>query len=284
MRDDHERSVEMRVAVLGTGIMGAPMARNIAAAGHDVVVWNRTRDRAEATGLPVAGSPAEALEGADVLVTMLHDLDAVHAALAGVDLGRVAWMQSSTVGLEVGELATLGGRLVDAPVLGSRKPAEEGALTVFLAGPAEARDAVRPVADAVAAKVVDVGDRVGDATRLKLVMNLWVFFLTESTAELLALADAAGVEPRLVLETLRGGSLDSGYLQAKGAMILEQSFEPQFKLESALKDTGLIRELADRSGIALPLLEATAARFAHAVRLGHGTEDMAATWFARGEA
>lgn len=270
----------MRVAVLGTGIMGAPMARNIAAAGHDVVVWNRTRAKAEATGLPVAGSPAAAVAGADVLLTVLHDLTAVREALAGVELGDVAWMQSSTVGVAVEELAALGGRLVDAPVLGTRKPAEEGKLTAFLAGPPALRDAVRPVAKAVAEKVVDVGDRVGDATRLKLVLNTWVLFLTEGTAELLALAAAAGFEPERVLEALAGGPLDSVYLQQKGAMVVAERFEPQFKLQTALKDAELVRALAERSGIDLALLDAVAGRFARAVELGHGSEDMAATWYA----
>jgi 3-hydroxyisobutyrate dehydrogenase len=270
----------MRVAVLGTGIMGGAMARNVAAAGHDVVVWNRTPAKAEATGLRVAASPAEAVAGADVLLTVLRDLDAVRDALAGVELGDVAWMQSSTVGLQVESLASLGGRLVDAPVLGTRKPAEEGKLTTFLAGPSDARDAVRPVAEAVSAKVVDVSDRVGDATRLKLVLNTWVFFLTEGTAELLALAGAAGIEPQRVLETLAGGPLDSAYLQQKGALVVANRFEPQFKLETALKDAELARELATRSGVELALLDAVTARFARAVELGHGSEDMAATWYA----
>lgn len=270
----------MRVAVLGTGIMGAPMAKNVAAAGHDVVVWNRTRGKAEATGLPVAGSPAEAVAGADVLLTVLHDLDAVRDALEGVELGEVAWMQSSTVGLDVEELAALGGRLVDAPVLGTRGPAEEGKLTAFLSGPPAAREAVRPVAEAVAAKVVDVGDRVGDATRLKLVLNTWVLLLTEGTAELLALAEAAGLEPQRVLDSLAGGPLDSAYLQQKGAMVVARSFPPQFKLETAVKDAELVRELAARTGVDLALLDATADRFARAAELGHGSEDMAATWYA----
>ncbi|HEY6961776.1 MAG TPA: NAD(P)-binding domain-containing protein, partial [Gaiellaceae bacterium] len=180
----------MRVAVLGMGIMGSAMAKNVAGAGHDVVVWNRTRDKAEATGLEVSGSPQDAVRGADVVLTVLRDLEAVKDAMAGVDLAGAVWMQSSTVGLGIEELA---GDLVDAPVLGTRKPAEEGTLTTFLAGPAELRDRVRPVADAVSAKVVDVSDRVGDASRLKLVLNAWVLMLTEATAELLALAEAAGL-------------------------------------------------------------------------------------------
>jgi 3-hydroxyisobutyrate dehydrogenase len=270
----------MRVAVLGTGIMGESMARNIAAAGHDVVVWNRTEEKARATGLRVATTPAEALAGAELLVTVLRDLDAIRAALDGVDLGEIPWLQSSTVGPRVEDLIELDPNLVDAPVLGSRKAAEDGELTVYLAGLLDAREAVRPVAEAVAAKVVDVGDRVGDATRLKLVLNTWVVLLVEATAELLALAEASGIDPQVVLETLAGAPMDSPYLQLKGSLIVNRTFEPQFKLETALKDVDLIKELAERSGVDLPLVEATARAFARAVELGHGDEDMAATWYA----
>ena len=270
----------MRVAVLGTGIMGSAMARNVAAAGHDVVVWNRTAEKAEATGLAVAATPQEAVRGAAVVVTVLRDLDAVREALGGVDFGDAAWMQSSTVGLGIEELAALGAPLVDAPVLGTRQPAEEGKLTVVLSGPAELRDRVRPVAEAVSAKVVEVGDRVGDATRLKLAVNAWLIVLTEGAAEVIALAEAAGVGGERVLETLAGGPLDSGYLQLKGGAMLARSFEPQFKLETAHKDIGLVRELAARSGIRLALVDAADARFAEAIAEGHGDEDMAAVFLA----
>jgi 3-hydroxyisobutyrate dehydrogenase len=270
----------MRVAVLGTGIMGAPMAKNIAAAGHDVAVWNRTREKAEATGLPVADSPGEAARGADVVVTMLRDAEAVKEAVAGIDLDGAAWMQSSTVGLAIEELAALADTLVDAPVLGTRKPAEEGTLSVFLSGPEELRARVRPVAEAIGSTIVDVSDRVGDATRLKLVMNSWVLMLTEATAELLAFAEAVGLDPRRVLEALSGGAMDSGYLQTKGAAIAERSFAPSFKLETALKDVELVRELAARSGISLALMDATGERFGQAIAAGHGEKDMSATWHA----
>ncbi len=243
----------MRVAVLGTGIMGGSMARNIAAAGHDVVVWNRSRGKADATGLAVAETPADAVAGAEILVTVLRDFDAVAEALDGVELGDLPWLQCSTVGQRIDELARLDTQLVDAPVLGSRKAAADGALTVYLAGPAGAREAVRPVAETMGT-VVDVGDRVGDATRLKLILNTWVVLLTESTAELLALAEAAGLEPQLVLDTLAGAPMDSPYLQLKGSLIVNRTFEPQFKLETALKDVELIEELAARSGVVLPLV------------------------------
>ena len=272
----------MRVAVLGTGIMGAAMAKNIAAAGHDVVVWNRTREHAEETGLPVAASAQEAVRDADVVLTMLRDLDAVKAAVDGVDFGDAVWMQSSTVGLGIEELAGRYPNMVDAPVSGTRGPAEEGKLTMLLSGPADLRERVRPVADAVSAKVVDVSDRVGDATRVKIVINAWLIVLVEGAAEAVSLAEAAGLDPAFVLDALKGGPLDSDFLQLKGREMVERSFDPQFKLETAHKDLHLVRELAARSGVDLALIDAADTRFERAIDLGHGDEDVGATWYATG--
>lgn len=270
----------MRVAVLGTGIMGGAMAKNIAAAGHQAIVWNRSRERAEATGLPIAGSAQEAVDGADVVLTMLLDLDAVKETVDGVDFGDTVWLQSSTIGLGVEELAERYSNLVDAPVSGTKKPAEEGTLTVFLSGPSELRERVRPVADAVSARIVDVSDRVGDASRLKLVINAWLLTVAEGVAETMKLAEASGLDAQLVLDALRGGPLDSPYLQLKGREIAQRSFDPQFKLETAHKDLHLVLDLAQRTGVSLPLAEAEDAQFERAIELGHGEEDLAATWYA----
>jgi 3-hydroxyisobutyrate dehydrogenase len=270
----------MRVAVLGTGIMGSAMAKNIAGAGHDVVVWNRTRERAEATGLEVAATPQEAVAGSDVALTMLRDLDAVREAVQDVDFGESVWMQSSTVGLGIEELAALGWTMVDAPVSGTRAPAEEGKLTVLVSGPPEARRAVGPVCDAIGSKTVDLGDRVGDATKVKLLLNTWVLILAEGAAELVALAEAAGLDPTSVLGALEGGPLDSPYLQQKAKAIVERRFDPQFKLETAHKDALLVRELAARSGVDLALVDAIEDRFGRAIAAGHGDEDLSATWYA----
>src|SRR5689334_22587005 len=147
------------VAVLGTGTMGAPMARNIAAAGLPVRVWNRSKDKAESlaeVGAHIADSPAEAVDGADIVLTMLFDADAVFdvmEAAAGALTPGAVWVQASTVGV-TGEqrLATLAEELglvyVDAPVSGTKQPAEAGALTVLASGPDEVRERLAPVFDA----------------------------------------------------------------------------------------------------------------------------------------
>src|SRR3954466_7777339 len=213
----------MKIAWLGTGIMGAPMARHVAQAGNEVVAWNRTREKAEGIeGVEVADSPAEAVHGADVLVTMLADGDAVEEVIGQVTPEPgVIWWQASTVGLEATErLMRRGLDYVDAPVLGTKQPAEEGKLTVLASGPPEALDTLAPLFDAVAAKTVRLGES-GEGTRAKLVLNNWVLAITTATAETIELARALGIDPQLFLDTIAGGPNDSAYAQMKGKMILE---------------------------------------------------------------
>jgi 3-hydroxyisobutyrate dehydrogenase len=269
----------MRVAVLGAGIMGAPMARNLAQAGHDVSVWNRSREKAEGLGARVADSPAAAVEGAEAVVTMLSDGDAVAAAMDGVTLsGDQVWWQASTVGLAATErLAELAGGapFVDGPVLGTRKPAEEGKLTVLASGPPEAKERLAPLFEATAAKTIDVGDEAGASSRLKLVLNAWIVSLVESLGETIALAEGLGVDPQRFFDAIGGGPLDLPYAQAKGKLMLERTYEePSFKLALAAKDARLALEASD---LDLPLLEAVRAQMEKATAAGHGEHDMAAT-------
>jgi 3-hydroxyisobutyrate dehydrogenase len=168
--------------------------------------------------------------------------------------------------------------LVDAPVLGTKKPAEEGELIVFAAGPEEVRDTVAPVFKAVGKKTVWLGD-VGAATRLKIAINTWIVAAVEGTAEMLALAGAVGVDPEDVLEAISGGPLDLPYLQLKARMMLAGEFEPSFRLALAAKDARLAVEAAREAGLELPMLEANAERFEQAAE-EHGDEDLAATYLA----
>ncbi|WP_151773687.1 NAD(P)-dependent oxidoreductase [Streptomyces abyssomicinicus] len=282
------------VAVLGTGIMGAAMARNIARAGHPLRVWNRSREKAEplaAEGAGVAATPAEAVEGADVVVTMLYDgpaaLEVMRQAAPALRPGT-AWAQSTTAGLEaLPELAGLAEQhglvFFDAPVLGTRQPAEEGTLTVLAAGPADRRELVTPVFDAVGARTVWAGEdgARGDATRLKLVANSWVLAVTGATGETLALAKGLGVAPGAFLDVIADGPLDMGYLRAKAGLILEDRLTPAaFAVETAAKDARLIVSAGKRHGVRLDVAEASAERFRRAVEQGRGREDMAAAYWA----
>jgi 3-hydroxyisobutyrate dehydrogenase len=275
------------VAFLGTGIMGFPMARNLAAAGFDVRAWNRTRGKAEPLaehGVTVVGTPAEAAEGADVLVTMLAAADAVAESVRDVRDVPV-WAQMSTVGLQATERLTAladehGMAYVDAPVLGTKKPAEDAQLVVLAAGPAHLRDRLDPIFAAVGREKRWLGDTPGAATRLKVVLNHWILGLTENIGETLAFSRALDVDPALVLGTVEGGAMDSPYLQMKGRAILEEAFDPSFPLRLAVKDADLVLEASREAGIDLPLIEVVRRQFERAVELGHADEDMAATYFA----
>ncbi|MFF7373309.1 NAD(P)-dependent oxidoreductase [Streptomyces tricolor] len=284
----------LTVSVLGTGIMGAAMARNLARAGHTVRAWNRTRAKAEplaADGAHIAGTPAEAVEGADVVLTMLYDgpatLDVMREAAPALRSGT-AWVQSTTAGIEaIGDLAAFarehGLVFFDAPVLGTRQPAEAGRLLVLAAGPGEHRAAVTPVFDAVGTRTVWTGEdgAAGTATRLKLVANSWVLAATAATGEALALAQALGVDPQGFFDAIAGGPLDMGYLHAKSQLILDDRLTPaQFAVATAVKDARLIVRAGEEHGVRLDVAAASAARLERAAAQGHADEDMAAAYFA----
>ena len=275
------------IALLGTGTMGEGMARNIAAAGLPLRVWNRTASRAESLAdvATVAGSVAEAVRGADVVITMLYDADSVTATMeeARGELGDDAvWLQQSTVGVEGCErLAALaedlGVAYVDAPVLGTKKPAADGALVVLASGPAAARPLVDPVLDAIGSRTMWVGE-AGAGSRLKLAANAWVFTVVEGIAESLALTRDLGLDPALFLEAVRGGALDAPYVQLKGKAMLDGGFDPAFALSGALKDANLILAAAAGAGVDLGVMSGVRGHFQRAVDAGHGDQDMSATY------
>ncbi|MEU9450571.1 NAD(P)-dependent oxidoreductase [Streptomyces sp. NPDC048277] len=282
------------VGVLGTGIMGAAMARNLLKAGHTVRAWNRTRAKAEplaADGAQVTDSPAAAVEGADIVLTMLYDgntaLETMREAAPALRPGTV-WAQSTTAGLDqIPELAAFarehGLVFYDAPVLGTRQPAEAGQLTVLAAGPERGRETVTPVFDAVGARTLWTGDdgATAAATRLKLVANSWVLAATAATGEVVALAQALGVDPQNFFDIIAGGPLDMGYLRAKSRLILDGALTPpSFAVDTAEKDARLIVAAGASHGVRLDVAEAAAERFARAAAQGHADEDMAAAYFA----
>jgi 3-hydroxyisobutyrate dehydrogenase len=279
---------KLTVAVLGTGIMGEPMARNLLRAGADVRVWNRTRAKAEPLaddGAVVCDEPAEAADGADVVVTMLHDATTVEQVMAGVLPAMeedAVWAQMSTVGAEGADhLAELARArevaFVDCPVLGTRKPAEDGKLIVLAAGSHDTR--VQQVFDAVGSRTMWVGEGT-EASRLKLVANSWVLALTSAVGEAVALAEAFGLDPRLFLQAIEGGALDSAYAQLKGAAMIKGELPASFKAIGAAKDAGLVAAAGRAAGANPRVAEAVREQFRRTVELGHGDEDMAAVYFA----
>jgi 3-hydroxyisobutyrate dehydrogenase len=280
-------------AVLGTGIMGGAIARNLAAAQLGTRAWNRTREKAArlaGDGIEVIDTPAEAASGADAVITMLASDDAIRTVMAGGALDAMEegsiWLQMSTIGIEATEeMARLAGDagvvFVDTPVLGTKQPAEEGKLVVLAAGPADAVERCDPVFDAIGTKTITF-DEPGQATRLKLVLNNWVLSLTVATAETIALAERLEIDPKLFLETIEGGALDSAYAQMKGTMMLERSFDTSFPLGLALKDARLVLEAAGADGGKPALAGAIEKRLSEAHELGHSDEDMAAVYWAAG--
>jgi len=281
------------VALLGTGIMGSAMGLNLLRARIPVHAWNRTLEKAKPLaeqGAVVARTPADAVDFAQVIITMLRDADAVVQTMneAGPKLreGQI-WAQMSTTGpqavpAEVAIADKHGLTLVDAPVLGTRQPAEQGQLVILAAGPQVARPLLHPVFDALGKKVLWVNE---DPTRavastLKLVANNWVIGLGNAVAETMALAKGAHVDARVFLEAVEGGPLDMPYLRVKARAILENNLEPSFALENATKDAALIVALARECQVSLPVAEAMLGRMRKAIEKGHGGEDFIATYFA----
>jgi 3-hydroxyisobutyrate dehydrogenase len=265
--------------------MGLPMATHIAEAGIAVRAWNRTGDKAEPLaehGAEVFDTSAEAADGASIVLTILSDADAVLSTMP--DTAKdVIWLQMSTIGIEgterCAELADQRGLvLVDAPVVGTKKPAEEGKLTVLASGPDDVHERLEPIFDAVGQKTVWLGE-AGTGTRMKLVINAWIVTLVEGLAETIAFAEGTDIDPARFLETISGGPIDNAYAQLKGKMMIERSFEPSFKLGLAAKDARLVQEAMERHDLELPMLETIRERLAEAAK-EHGDEDMAATFLA----
>lgn len=279
------------IAVLGIGIIGAAVARNLVRKGFAVRVWNRTPEKAlvlAADGVEVFHNPADALRGADILVTALKDGEAVEeavtAALPGLRKDTV-WLQLSTVGLVATEaLSKFAERngivFYDAPILGTRQPAEQGKLIVLASGPESSREIARSVFDAIGQRTLWVSDKPGASSRLKLALNAYVFALTHGVAETLAIARALGVDPALVVDAITGGPLDSAYFQTKSAAILNGDYAPSFTVDNGLKDTLLVIDALAGTGVIADIAAAGRNRFQRATKAGHGGDDIAASFLA----
>jgi 3-hydroxyisobutyrate dehydrogenase len=280
---------ERTVAVLGAGgTMGFAMARNLARAGFKVRAWNRSREKAEPLGedgATVLDTAAEAAQGAEVILTMLSSGDAViesiDAALEGELADSAVWLQMSTIGEQDTERCTeiaddRGVQFVDAPVLGTKQPAEQGELVILASGPDELRDRVEPIFDVVGKRTMWVGE-AGAGSRLKVATNSWLVTIVEGAAETLALAEGMGLDPQLVLDAVADGPLDLPYLGLKGKAMIERSFEPSFALKLATKDAGLAVASAKLHDLDLPLLKTIHDRFEQGAR-EHGDEDLSATF------
>jgi 3-hydroxyisobutyrate dehydrogenase len=282
------RETSNSVAVLGTGIMGSAMARNLVAAGLETSVWDRSHEAtatlAEA-GAVMAASPEEAIRGADVVITMLPTAEAVDSVF--FDEGVVnafspgaVWAQMGTIGLAA--TSGIASRIersrpdvlfVDAPVSGSKGPAEAGQLLILASGPPRAEPVVRPAFSAIGRKTVWLGP-AGQGSRLKLVVNAYMATLIEGVAEALELADRLGVDEASLAEAVEGGPLDAPIADAKLHKMRAGDYAPEFPLEWALKDVDLA--VAAAGGVRLPMLQTLSRQWGAAVQAGHGREDVSA--------
>jgi 3-hydroxyisobutyrate dehydrogenase len=269
------------IAVLGTGIMGGPMARNLARKGFAVRVWNRSRDRAQplaADGAVVAGSPAEAVEGADAVLTMLADGPSTAEVIGRArPAPGTVWLQMGTVGVEWTDRLARDTDLVfvDAPVAGSDIPARDGTLVILASGPDEVRERVQPYFDAVGSRTLWLGP-AGAGSRLKLVINNWAISAAEALAESLGLAAALGLDPGHLVDFLDTAPLGSRWAVAKGRNVLAGNLAAGFPLRLAVKDAKLIVEAGRDAGLELPLTEALIPAWERTVDDGYGDEDLSA--------
>jgi 3-hydroxyisobutyrate dehydrogenase len=285
-----DRAATPVVAFLGTGRMGGPMAANLARGGFNVRAWNRTASRAEtltADGAVAASSPAEAVRGATIVITMLTDGPATEQAATGPDgflaAGPgVTWVQMGTVGVEwttrlAGIAAARGAVFVDAPVSGSEGPAKAGQLVILASGPGQVRDVLAPVFGVLGRAAVWLGP-AGNGTRAKLVLNNWLADLAEMTAETLSFARRLGLDPAEVVDLLESNPLGAPYAVQKARAMLAGDFAPAFALKNALKDAELAAQAAQASGATLTLTSALLPRWRDTAASGHADDDVAAVY------
>jgi 3-hydroxyisobutyrate dehydrogenase len=264
----------VRVGLLGIGLMGSAMAHRLLARGIAVIAWDRDPEHIRALegrgGEPATG-PSEVVSGAGVVITMLPTaaviLDVVEPLLEDWPEGTV-WLQMSSVGAaEADQLTQVAEehavRLVDAPVSGSTHPAEEGELTILASGPDSARTAVQPVFDALASRVLWVGE-AGMGSRLKLATNHWMITSVAALAESMHLCQAMGLDQQQFIALLDGGPLGSAYAMQKLDEMRRHQYPAGFPVRLALKDLELVREVEQSSRATMPLLDAVLERFATA--------------------
>jgi len=278
------------IAFLGTGRMGGPMAANLARGGFSVRVWNRTASRAEALeadGAVVAGSPAGAVRGATIVITMLADGPATGQAASGPD-GLLAadpgtiWVQMATVGAGwTARLASMadahGIVFVDAPVSGSEGPARAGQLVILASGPQQVQDVLAPVFGVLGRATAWQGP-AGQGTLAKLVLNNWLADLTEATAETLSFARRLNLDPAGIVDLLQSTPLGAPYAVQKARSMLAGDFSPAFALKHALKDAELAAQAAQASGATLTLTSALLPRWRDTAASGHADDDLSAVY------
>jgi 3-hydroxyisobutyrate dehydrogenase-like beta-hydroxyacid dehydrogenase len=275
----------VKIAYLGLGIMGRPMAANLVKAGHDVTVWNRTPKSVE--GARTAATPAEAAKDAEVVWICVADTKAVETLLFGPD-GVEAVLRPGVIVIDsstIAPQATLdfaarvrakGAEFVDAPVTGSKIGAENAQLLFIVGGPEKTVAALEPLFMALGKKVIRVGE-TGAGESAKIGMNLMIASIFEGFAEALALTGKLGVPPEKLVELIQSSMIRSGVTDYKASFVLNQDWAPNFPLRLMLKDIHLMLDTAKQEKVELPALKAIEKVYQKAVDAGHADDDYAVT-------
>ena len=284
-----------RVAFCGLGIMGGPMAANLAGAGFELSVWTRSAGKAERFaaehGARAGSTPAEAASGADALITMVPDSPEVESTLFGggaagalgsgalvIDMSTIAPSAAKAIGER---LAESGIDFLEAPVSGSRPRAEDGTLTIMAGGAPAAFERALPLFEAMGERIVHVGPS-GHGQLAKLLTNTMGAVNAAALAEAVRVVERAGIDPERFLEVAGGSAGASTVLTLKGRPMFEESFEPLFKLEHMLKDVRHCLEEAQQLGVELRLGTVAETLYARAAEEGHREDDFAAVITAAG--
>jgi 3-hydroxyisobutyrate dehydrogenase-like beta-hydroxyacid dehydrogenase len=282
---------QRKVAFLGLGIMGAPMAASLARGGIEVVAWNRTADKAEALaaehdGVTVAGSPAEAAAAAGAVITMVPDAPQVDEVLLGpggaaeglgdggmaIDMSTVSPAASRDFGERLGRQ---GIAFLDAPVTGSRPKAEDGTLTIMVGGPEEAFHRAAPLFDAMGQLVLHMGPQ-GHGSMVKLINNTLAAVNAAALAEGISVARQAGLDTAKAMEVVASGSGNSTMREIKSGPMIEGSYDPLFKLAHMLKDVRYFLAESREMGVQTGVAETAAELYEQAAAEGYSESDFAA--------
>jgi len=286
-----DEPARQKVAFLGLGIMGAPMAANLARAGIEVVAWNRTAAKAEQLAgehetVTVAGSPEEAAAAAGTVITMVPDAPEVEEVLLG-DGGAAAGLGGGGLAIDMSTISptasrAIGGRLgergiafLDAPVTGSRPKAEEGTLTIMAGGNAEAFERSRPLFDAMGELVLHMGPQ-GHGSMVKLINNTLAAVNAAALAEGISVGRQAGLDLDKAMQVVASGSGNSTMRELKSGPMIDADYEPLFKLEHMLKDVRYFLAESREMGVSTGVAETASGLYETADSEGWGTSDFAA--------
>ena len=277
-----------RIGFIGTGIMGQPMARNILKAGYEIIVYNRTQEKTgplARDGAKVGMSPMEVAEWSDVVILMLTGPEAIDSVLGdedgllrGMSKGGMIINMSTVAPAYTRSLAakleTNGIVLIDAPVSGSRKPAEDGTLIILAGGPQEKIKRLESVFLTMGKRIVYCGE-VGQGSGMKMAVNLLLAIMMAGLSEDVSLGERLGLNTETVLETILSGPLGCGLFNLKVDMLKNNVFPPQFPLKHMAKDLGFIMDTADENGISIQVGKAAWQLYQKGLEKGLGDQDVA---------